>query len=312
MMASGSTIDGDSDGEPAGEASEPFTLTRAALPPIPIVIAAPHGGRNYPDYVLENMREPTFSRLRLEDRLIDTVASEVARLTGASLLIANTPRAILDLNRSKDDVDWGMVEGAKPTDNRVSQKNRRARSGLGLVPRRLPNFGEIWRHKLAAHELDERIEQIHRPYHSALGKEMERLRDHWGAALLVDLHSMPPLKKLYGMPNIARFVVGDRFGASCDPGLTGCVLRFLDRQLFPNNHNRPYAGGYILEQHAAPRRGLHALQLEVCRTLYLDPAMAELSEGAKPLAEMLAAMVRELGALTARLGDRGIMSQAAE
>lgn len=311
-MAARSNISADSDGKGQGTSSTPFTLTATKVPPIPIVIAAPHGGRNYPDHILENMREPTFSRLRLEDRLIDTVASAVARQTGASLLVASAPRAMLDLNRSKDDVDWEMIEGAKPANGRVSHKNRRARSGLGLVPRRLPNFGEIWRHKLAPHELDERIERIHRPYHSALGKEMERLRDHWGAALLVDLHSMPPLKKRYGMPNIARFVLGDRFGASCDPGLSQCVLRFLDRQRSPNSHNRPYAGGYILEHHAAPTRGLHALQLEVCRTLYLDPAMAELSEGAKPLAEMLSVMVRELGALTARLGDRGIMPQAAE
>jgi len=198
------------------------------------------------------MRESTFSRIRLEDRLIDTVAGDVARQTGASLLVASAPRAVLDLNRSKNDVDWGMIEGPKPTDNRVSHKNRRARSGLGLVPRRLPNF------------------------------------------------------------NIARFVLGDRFGASCDPGLSGCVLQFLERKRSPISHNRPYAGGYILDQHAAPRRGLHAMQLEVCRTLYLDPSMAELSEGAKPLADMLAIMVRELGALTARLGDRGIIPQAAE
>jgi len=299
-------------GEEGEAGSQPFTLTTAHVPPIPIVIAAPHGGRNYPVHVIQNMRESTFSRIRLEDRLIDTVAGDVARQTGASLLVASAPRAVLDLNRSKNDVDWGMIEGPKPTDNRVSHKNRRARSGLGLVPRRLPNFGEIWRHPLSQEELDERIEQIHKPYHRALGKEMERLRDHWGAALLVDLHSMPPLKKRYGMPNIARFVLGDRFGASCDPGLSGCVLQFLERKRSPISHNRPYAGGYILDQHAAPRRGLHAMQLEVCRTLYLDPSMAELSEGAKPLADMLAIMVRELGALTARLGDRGIIPQAAE
>lgn len=280
-----------------------FTLFAPKTPPVPILIAAPHGGRNYPSYVLANMREPVFSQLRLEDRLIDRIASAVAKQTGASLLIANAPRAMLDLNRSKSDIDWSMIKGAKRADPVHSHANRRARSGLGLIPRRLPNFGEIWREKHTQCELDARIDTIHRPYHRALAKEMERIRDHWGAVLLLDLHSMPPLKKHYGLDHIARFVVGDRFGASCDPALSSRALSFLDRQLSPGNHNRPYSGGYVLDQHAAPMRGLHAMQLEVCRSLYLDGAMAQLSDGAQPLAEMLAGMVRELAASTARLGE---------
>ncbi|MEP2736138.1 MAG: N-formylglutamate amidohydrolase [Erythrobacter sp.] len=282
-----------------------FTLHAPKLPPIPILIAAPHGGRDYPPHVLENMREPVFSQLRLEDRLIDRIASGVATQTGASLLIANAPRAMLDLNRSKSDIDWSMIRGAKRAEPAHSHANRRARSGLGLIPRRLPNFGEIWREKHTQSELDARIDTIHRPYHGALAKEMERIRDHWGAVLLLDLHSMPPLKKHYGLDHIARFVIGDRFGASCDANLSSRALSFLDRQLSPGNHNRPYSGGYVLDQHGAPTRGMHAMQLEVCRSLYLDGALAQLSGGAEPLIEMLAGMVRELAASTARLGDTG-------
>jgi N-formylglutamate amidohydrolase len=287
------------------EASASFTLDASKVPPVPILIAAPHGGRRYPVHVLENMREPVFSQLRLEDRLIDRIASDVAKQTGASLLIAHAPRAVLDLNRGRSDVDWSMIKGPKRPEPSHLHTSRRARSGLGLIPRRLPNFGEIWKDKLTQGELDDRIAGIHRPYHSALGKEMERIRDHWGAALLLDLHSMPPLKKRYGMDHIARFVVGDRFGASCDPSLSSRALSFLERQLSPANHNRPYSGGYVLDQHAAPVRGLHAMQLEVCRSLYLDGALAQLSAGAAPLAETLAAMVRELAASTARLGEAG-------
>lgn len=296
----------------AGTTGASFSLKMSETPAIPILIAAPHGGRDYPAEILANMREPELSRLRLEDRLIDTVAADVAQLTGASLLIAHAPRAMLDLNRDTADVDWGMIEGPAARTQPNSQVNRRARSGLGLVPRRLPNFGEIWRKPLPEQELNARINTIHRPYHSALGCELERIRDHWGAALLIDLHSMPPLKKRYGRQQIARFVVGDRFGASCDPGLTSRALHYLDLQRSPNSHNRPYSGGFVLDRHAAPMRGLHAMQLEVCRTLYLDTALAELSQGAKPLGKLIAGMVRELGAVTARLGENGVTTQAAE
>lgn len=294
-----------------GQAQGAFSLEITDFPKIPVLIAAPHGGRDYPEKVLENMREPEFATLRLEDRLIDEIAKDVAKQTGASLLVAHAPRAILDLNRSKNDVDWGMVMGSKP-ENTPGHSNRRARSGLGLVPRRLSNHGEIWRSPLSMEDLQNRIQTIHRPYHAALGKELERIRDHWGAALLVDLHSMPPLKKRYGKQRIARFVVGDRFGASCDPSLSRRAMGYLDRQQSSNSHNRPYAGGFVLDQHAAPTRGLHAMQLEVCRTLYLDAPLSRLSDGAAPLGKMLAGLVRELGAATARLGENGLFAQAAE
>ena len=106
---------------------------------------------------------------------VDEVAIRVAEATGATLITAHAPRAMLDLNRARDDVDWDMVSGLKPRPVRHSQSNRRARNGLGLVPRRLPGFGEIWRGKLTGSELDRRIEGIHRPYHSATARELARL-----------------------------------------------------------------------------------------------------------------------------------------
>jgi N-formylglutamate amidohydrolase len=289
-----------------------FSLEAHKVPKIPVLVAAPHGGRAYPASSLEQMRDPEFCSLKLEDRLVDRLAEHVARQTGASLLVANAPRALLDLNRAKDDVDWDMIAGDPIEEPRYLQANHRSRSGLGLVPRRIPGFGEIWRKPLAIAELEARIDGIHRPYHAALGKELERIRDHWGAALLIDLHSMPPLKRRYGMDYTARFVLGDRFGASCDPSLTARSLRYLDAKRCPTSHNRPYSGGYVLDAHASTSRGIHAVQLEICRSLYLDGAMQLDAARAKPLIAMLAGLVRELGAGTARLADEGRLPQAAE
>lgn len=315
-MAQGQKKIGDSSVSVGGfiepEGLPAYTLEAPKKPPIPILIAVPHAGRDYPDRVLAAMREPEFSCMRLEDRLIDAVARMVAQQTGASLLQANAPRAMMDLNRAQPDVDWDMIIGAPNHPPIASQANRRARSGLGLVPRRLPSFGEIWRERLPIEELNSRIEGIHRPYHRTLGKELERIRDHWGAALLLDFHSMPPLKKNYGMRQPARFVIGDRFGASCDPALSSRAMRYLDHQGCPCSQNRPYSGGFVLDNHASPIRGLHAMQLEVCRTLYLDASLTQLRSSAEPLSKMLAGMVRELGAVTARIGEGKALAQAAE
>ncbi|MEL6486135.1 MAG: N-formylglutamate amidohydrolase, partial [Pseudomonadota bacterium] len=222
--------------------------------------------------------------------------------------------------RSHDDIDWDMISGARRrepvpqmiTGKRTGSANRRARSGLGLVPRRLPGFGEIWRAPLPREELDARIDLIHRPYHEFLTQELERIRGAWGAALLLDLHSMPPLRQQPGQTRAPQIVLGDRFGASCSASLLSRAFRYLEAAGCEAAHNRPYSGGYVLDRHAAPSRGIHAIQIEVCRAAYLDEALSETSDGLKPLADMLAGLARELGAETARLADSGLLDEAAE
>lgn len=293
--------------------SEPSYTLRAQLsPPIPVIIAVPHGGRRYPEQLLANMREPDYSALRLEDRLIDEIGAELAHQTGATLIVAHAPRAMLDLNRARDDVDWEMITGPKPHPVRHSLANRRARSGLGLVPRRLPGLGEIWRGKLTRDELNARIAGVHRPYHAALSRELESIRDEWGCALLVDLHSMPPLKQAADRGVVPRFVIGDRFGTSCDAGLVSQAYHYLYDQGQPVAHNRPYAGGYVLDTHAAPRHGIHAIQLEVCRSTYLDSRLEGMSPKANAVTKLLSGLVRELGAVTARIASPDEFRNAAE
>ena len=244
----------------------PFTLTLESSLPVPVLITVPHAGRDYPEDVIAAMRNPELGPRKLEDRFVDRLSEAVAQETGAALLVAHAPRAMIDLNRAPDDVDWSMVAGARPHGTSHSAANRRARSGLGLVPRRLPGSGEVWRQCLSAEELQRRIETVHRPYHRAVGDTLDRIRDRWGAALLIDLHSMPPLRTGSHGESAAEFVIGDRFGASCSGLLSAAALHRLGAMGRLAAHNRPYSGGYGLDHHAAPRRGIHAMQIEVCRS----------------------------------------------
>lgn len=297
-----------------------FTHVAPQSMPMPVLIAVPHAGRGYPGDVIEGFRDSELSQLRLEDRYVDQLGIAMAKATGTGLLVAHAPRAMLDLNRAQDDVDWDMVQGPRrrlPLPQTVAglrsgSSNRRARSGLGLVPRRLPGFGEIWRKPLAREDLDARIDLIHRPYHEFLEHELRRIRDEWGAALLLDLHSMPPLRPQPGQDRAAKIVLGDRFGASCHGSLVARAFRCLENSRIEAAHNRPYSGGYVLDRHALPARGIHALQIEVCRSTYLDDRLSEPTDALEPLAEALARLVRELGAQTARLADSGKLDEAAE
>lgn len=281
-----------------GEAA--FRLTAPDPSSVPILIAVPHAGRTYPADLIERMRHPRAAALRLEDRYADLLGEEVARRTGAALLLARAPRAMIDLNRATDDIDWDMFARGKH-DRGATPIGLRARSGLGLIPRRLPGLGEIWKRRHDEAELEERIAAIHTPYHRCIESELTRLRKRWGAALLVDLHSMPPLG-LHGPHPPSEFVIGDRFGASCHGTLVAAAFGFFAEQRRAAGHNRPYAGGYVLDRHAAPHEGMHALQLEIDRSSYLDRPMVEPGCGFEPMVDLLCALIGRLAEQVASLG----------
>lgn len=301
---------------PGLNAAPAFTFTAPPRLRLPVLVAVPHAGRAYPPAVIARMRDPALAQIRLEDRHVDRIGVAIVRQTGAALLVAHAPRAMLDLNRAEDDIDWDMIEGGCPEETvavDASQGgNARARSGLGLIPRRLPGSGEIWRGRLTPDELSARIAGIHRAYHSALDAELARIRSEWGAVLLIDLHSMPPLRAADGEARAPSIVLGDRFGASCHHALMGRALTHLEGGGYRAAQNRPYSGGYVLDRHGAPRTGVHAMQVEVCRATYLDRQLSEPGAGLAGIATMLAAMVRILGSETALLGGGEGLLQAAE
>lgn len=268
-----------------------YTLLTPQGAGVPVLLSVPHAGRAYTADLLGRMRDPVRAALMLEDRYADMLGRVIAQETGATLLLAEAPRAMLDLNRAPDDVDWSMIANASGTKASHSVANRRARSGLGLIPRRLARIGEVWKQPIEHSELLERLSNVHTPYHAALSQTLSKLRDRWGTALLIDLHSMPPVMGHNVPGGRPHLVVGDRFGASCGAELTSFALAQLARNRRVA-HNLPYSGGYILDRHGAPKRAMHALQVEVCRSTYLDADMREIGARFTAIARELASFVR--------------------
>ena len=298
----------DSRGQPA------YSLRLQEPSQVPVLIAVPHAGRAYPTSLIERMRHPAYASLRLEDRYVDLLGEAVARATCAALLVAHAPRAMIDLNRAPEDVDWDMFARGRPDRVGSYTPGLRVRSGLGLIPRRLPGLGELWKRRHDEADLTARIDQIHGPYHQCLADSLLALRQRWGAALLIDLHSMPPLGLRDGSPP-PEFVVGDRFGASCHGALVASCFGHLAEERRRAAHNRPYAGGYVLERHAAPEQGLHALQLEIDRSRYLDGRLVEPGQGFAGTVAVLTGLVNRLAREVAELGRgeaSGGWAQAAE
>lgn len=252
-------------------------------PESPVVLSAPHGGRDYPAALIAALRVPEPALRALEDRHVDSLARGARR--DETLLLATRARAWIDLNRAEHERDPQIDDGAHLLGRPLSTK---VRSGLGLVPRRVGTLGQLWHGRFAADDIAARIHADHRPYHLALGEALAAARARFGIAVLLDIHSMPPL----GAPGVApRLVIGDRFGRSAAARFGTRIEAVARRHGIAVAANTPYAGGHILDRHGDPRRGVHALQLEFDRSLYLDAALDAIGPGAPAITALLRAII---------------------
>ncbi|MET0271123.1 MAG: N-formylglutamate amidohydrolase [Sphingomonas sp.] len=243
----------------------PFARLGPSVPRLPLVVSVPHAGRMYPEALLARTALPVATLAALEDRHVDALAAGLPAL-GVTTFVARTARAWIDLNRDEREIDPAMVTPCpRPATLIASAK---VRGGLGLIPRRIAGAGEIASGRLRADEVAARIAQDHRPWHDAIAAALAAAHARFGVALLLDLHSMPSLAPGDGIAP-PRLVIGDRHGRSA---ATRFVTRMLDvarAQGQPAARNAPYAGGHTLDRHGRPESGIHAVQLEIDRALYL-------------------------------------------
>jgi N-formylglutamate amidohydrolase len=256
------------------------------VPLSPVVLSVPHAGRDYPLPLRAALRVPLAALLPLEYRHADALA--LAARQSETLFVAGRARAWIDLNRSEHERDPKLDDGAMQGGQPLSAK---LRSGLGLVPRRVASSGDIWRHRLSSDEVAARIRADHRPYHQALGDALAAARARFGMAVLLDVHSMPAL----GAPGVApRIVLGDRFGRSAGSRLIARLEGVARAHGLLSAVNAPYSGGHILERHGDPQNGVHAIQVEFDRTLYLDAKLDQPGPGLAQAVRLLRAMIDAL------------------
>lgn len=228
-----------------------------SFPASPVVISIAHAGRDYGD-LAELVRVPLEELRPLEDRYADALAEGES---AHQLISFERARAWIDVNREPHDLDSSMVAGAN-----ARILSPRARGGLGLIPRRLAAVGELWRRPLTRPELDERLFD-YRAFHAEIEVALAAARKAYGRAVLIDLHSMPPLA------NGVQAVLGNAHNAACNRATTEAVMILLRDAGLKVALNQPYAGGAIVRRHGRPAIGVQAFQIEFDRNLYLDDAL---------------------------------------
>jgi N-formylglutamate amidohydrolase len=264
---------------------------------LPIVLASPHSGRDYPaSFVAQSALDARTLR-RSEDSFVDELFAGV-QAKGAPLLAALFPRAYLDVNREPYELDPAMFDGPLP--DFVMTDTPRVTAGLGTIARQVASGADIYRAKLSFAEAEHRIATLYRPYHQTLSELIDRTFVRFGRCLLLDCHSMPSI----GGPGDSDdgtervdFVLGDCYGRTCAPAIIDTVERRLQELGYCVVRNMPYAGGYTTRHYGDPARRIHALQIEINRRLYMQETTHEPHGGFPRLRAELESVIDRLAAL---------------
>lgn len=240
-----------------------------------VLFASPHGADQYPAEFLAQTRLDLAALRSTEDAFVNRIF-DTATDFGAGFLMATAPRAYIDLNRGADELDPALIQGVTSTGH-----NPRVTSGLGVVPRVVANGRAIYQGKLPLSEIEHRIRTCWMPYHERLDTELRQIRAEFGRAILIDCHSMPSesldgfLRRGERRPDV---VLGDRYGAAASALLVDRIESAFRAVGFHVKRNQPFAGAYTAQRYGRPADGVHAVQIEIDRALYMDQVRIEPNE----------------------------------
>ena len=260
----------------------------------PVVVASPHSGSVYPASFLAQAAVPLAALRRAEDAFVDDLFAAAPGL-GIPFLGARFPRSFVDANREPYELDPGMFEGPLP--GPLNHRTTRVAAGLGMIPRVAASGEAIYRGRVPSREIEHRLETCWRPYHTALTTLVEQTYRQFGAALLVDAHSMPSSAVGIGSrdrDNRVDIVLGDNHGEACAPGLVDWAETWFREQGLRVRRNQPYAGGFTTQRYGRPTIGRHALQIEINRALYMNEARHEKLADAARIERLMAGLLDAL------------------
>lgn len=245
----------------------PFRLSEPKVVTSSVVFSSPHSGAIYPSDFLATAELSATEIRSSEDAFVDQLFAAAASY-GAPLLSATLPRAYVDLNRAADELDQALIAGAQHRG-----ANPRIAAGLGVIPRVVAEGRQIRQGKIPLREALKRLRLGYHPYHDQLESLLIRQKARFGSALLFDCHSMPH-DALTAAPMVRGrrpdIILGDRFGAACGRWVIDAASALFTEQGFVVARNAPFAGGYITQHYGRPSRGIHALQIEIDRGLYMN------------------------------------------
>ena len=265
----------------------------------PVVVSIPHSGVFVPDEDRPLYAVDPDELSHAGDLYVDQLYRDAA-LLGATVVRTPISRFVVDLNRAPDDLSPLSVAGG------------RVRREVGYYGHRgvfwavTADGSAVYREPLPADVVQRRLARYYHPYHEALRQELARTVRRHGFAILLDAHSMPSQARDGRGVGGARadIVPGNLLGESCGRALTDAVVRFWRLHDRSVTVNRPYRGGAITRTHAAPSAGVHAIQIEINRALYMCETTLRFAPGFDDVRRQCSLFVAQLGELDLRAPAR--------
>src|SRR6201991_821514 len=290
-----------------GERQPPFEIVEPAEWRAPIIFNSPHSGSVYPHDFLSASRIDLSALRRPEDSFMDELIGGLSQ-RGFPVVRVNFPRSYVDVNREPYELDPRMFTGRLPSF--ANTRSMRVAGGLGTIPRVVGDGQEIYRERLSVDDALGRIEALYKPYHRALRRLINKAHQAFGTVIVVDCHSMPSIGVSRDEPRRPDVVIGDRYGTSCASLIPDVVEDTMAALGYSVGRNKPYAGGFITEHYGNPASGLHTIQLELNRAIYMDERRRERSTRFAQVAADFVTLADALAAVP--LGDLGPFQAAAE
>ncbi|MFL9845707.1 N-formylglutamate amidohydrolase [Flavobacterium rhizosphaerae] len=256
-----------------------YHITPPTAPKVPIIISSPHSGTYFPPEIKQKLYPEKAATPDDTDWFIDRLY-DFAPQMGITLIKANYNRWVIDLNRDPE---------SKPlyTDGRVI---------TGLVPFTDFNGDRLYTDAEPNEaEIAQRIEKYYRPYHQKVGELLQETKNEFGVALLFDAHSIKRMVPGIRKEAFPQLILGDNDGASASARIIEIAFEALSESSYEATHNHPFKGGYITRSFGKPDENIHALQLEMCKTNYMDSTESVYSEeNAEKIREVLQQMFVQL------------------
>ncbi|CAH0264165.1 N-formylglutamate amidohydrolase [Roseomonas sp. CECT 9278] len=267
----------------------------------PVVFDIPRSGAEYPRSFRPSA--PFADVQRSISMYVEEAYAGVSE-AGATWLYASFPNVFIDPNRNELDIDPDALDGEWPEALRPGDKTR---MGIGLIPMVCAGTTRLYPDRLPVAEVRARLDDCYWPYHHELGRLLAGFRDSHGIALHMSCHSMPAIAAA-GQADAGQrrsdFDLGDRHGTTCGPAVRDLVGSVLGGFGYNVTNNKHFVGAECVRKHGDPANGIHSLQIEMNRGLYMDEAARTRSEGLARVRGHLAELARQLAAF-ARAASRG-------
>lgn len=232
----------------------PFRIVQPKTPLRPILLSVPHCGTAFPDdlrdlYHTQHLQHPDDT-----DWFVHQLY-DFAHEMGITVIHAHYSRYVIDLNRDPEGK-------ALYNDGRVITE---------LVPTRTFADQPLYRNAPPDESaIQDRRMRYFDPYHQQIRHQLDQLRHVFPHVLLWDAHSIRrsvPTIRTQPFPDL---ILGNQDGKTAASAVIDTALQHLSRGSYTVSHNEPFKGGYITRHFGSPTQGIHALQLEMTKALYMD------------------------------------------